>query len=56
MFGLDYIFVYLDDILIASRCPEEHAQHVLSRLQQHGLVINTEKCEWGCQEVDYLGH
>ena len=56
LFGLDYIFVYLDDILIASRCPEEHAQHVLSRLQQHGLVINTEKCEWGCQEVDYLGH
>ena len=43
--GLDYCFVYLDDILVASRTMEEHEIHlreVLSRLQQHGLVLNVE--------------
>ena len=57
--GLDFVFVYMDDILIASRTMEEHQDHVrqvMSRLQQHGLVINAEKCEWGLAAVDYLGH
>ena len=57
--GLDFVFVYMDDILIASRTMEEHQDHVrqvMSRLQQHGLVINAEKCEWGLATVDYLGH
>ena len=47
--GLDYCFVYLDDILVASRSMEEHEIHlreVLTRLQQHGLVLNAEKCAW----------
>ena len=57
--GLDFCFVYLDDILIAS---QDHTQHkkdleaVLSRLQEHGLVLNAEKCELGRTEVKYLGH
>ena len=37
--GLDYCFVYLDDILVASSSVEEHEIHlreVLTRLQQHG--------------------
>ena len=47
--GLEYCFVYLDDILVASRNEEEHEQHlreVLGRLEQHGLVLNAEKCVW----------
>ena len=57
--GLDFVFVYVDDILIASRSEEEHILHVqevLRRLGEHGLVINAEKCSWGCKEVEYLGH
>ena len=45
--GLDCIFVYLDDILVASNTVEEHHIHleeVLKRLQQHGLVLHLEKC------------
>jgi hypothetical protein len=29
---------------------------VLERLQQHGLVLNAEKCKFGVAELDYLGH
>ena len=57
--GLDYCFVYLDDILVASRSVEEHEIHlreVLTRLQQHGLVLNAEKCAWFQPAVSYLGH
>ncbi len=57
--GLDFCFVYLDDILVASSGHEQHVEHlelVLERLQSHGLVLNAEKCELGAAEVDYLGH
>jgi len=59
LWGLPYCFVYLDDILVASTSHEEHVQHlqeVLTRLQQHGLVLNAEKCVLGVESVDYLGH
>jgi transposase InsO family protein len=29
---------------------------VLGRLQQHGLVINAEKCQFGVSQINYLGH
>ena len=54
--GLDFAFCYLDDILIGSSTPEEHLEAVLERLQQHGLVLNGEKCVFGQPEVEYLGH
>ena len=57
--GLDFAFCYLDDILIGSSSTEEHMQHlhlVLQRLQEYGLVLNMEKCELACQEIDFLGH
>ena len=57
--GLDFVFIYMDAMLIASKSEEEHAVHVrivLERLAEHGLVINAEKYEWGRREVDYLGH
>ena len=40
--GLDFIFVYLDDILIASNSAAEHKDHLLAlfdRLEEHGLVV-----------------
>ena len=57
--GLSFVFVYLDDVLIASRdhtAHKEHLQQVLSIFRQHGLVLNGEKCVLGVSEVTYLGH
>ena len=42
--GLDFCYDYIDDLLIASKSPEEHLKHlrlVFERLSQHGIVINS---------------
>ena len=47
--GLDFVFVYVDDILVASKDAEEHERHLrqlFQRLQEHGLVINVAKCQF----------
>jgi hypothetical protein len=31
-------------------------REVLQALQDNGLVIHAEKCVWGVQELEYLGH
>ena len=57
--GLDFVFVYLDNILIASQLESDHLAHLhqlFTRLQQHSLVVNAAKCEFGCKEIDFLGH
>ena len=57
--GMDSVFIYLDDILIASVDKATHLNHVrsvLSRLQEFGLVINLSKCQFGLSEVEFLGH
>ena len=46
----DFVFVYLDDILVASRSHEEHLQHLqhlralFQQLTDQGLIINPAKC------------
>jgi transposase InsO family protein len=57
--GLDFVFVYLDDILLFSKSHEEHKQHLkllFQRLQEHGLVVSIAKCVFGVNEIDFLGH
>jgi hypothetical protein len=57
--GLDFIFVYLDDIVIGSCSMEKHLQHLrvlFQRFQAAGLVINQEKSVFGDEEVEFLGH
>ena len=57
--GLDFVFVYLDDILVSSTSAEQHILHlreVFHRLSTHGLVINVSKCQFGATTIDYLGH
>lgn len=57
--GLDFVFPYQDDLLIASENKEQHLQHlkiVFHRLREHGMTINADKCVFGKSEVNYLGH
>lgn len=57
--GLDFLFVYLDDILIASSNMKEHQQHLralFDRLMEHGLIVKKEKCIFGVSTIDFLGH
>ena len=54
-----FVFIYLDDILIASLNKQVHIQHiytVLSRLQEFDLVLNIPKGQFGLREVEFLGH
>lgn len=57
--GLDFLFVYLDDMLVASDSEEEHTsdlRQLFSRLSEHGLVINPDKCQFGVKSISFLGH
>ena len=56
---LAFVFVYIDDILIASETFEMHLQHlkiVLERLKAFALQLNLEKCEIAKKEVSFLGY
>ena len=47
---LPFMFVYLDDILVASRSRHEHRTHlqrVCQKLNENGLAINLIKCQFG---------
>ncbi len=54
-----FIYVYLDDILIFSSSLQEHVQHVrrvLQRLLENGLFVKAEKCDFHAQSVSFLGY
>ncbi|KAG2190783.1 hypothetical protein INT47_012934, partial [Mucor saturninus] len=54
----EFALVYLDDILIFSKTPEDHekhVRHVLNRLREAKLVANLKKCEFNKQELVFLG-
>jgi hypothetical protein len=57
--ALPFVFVYLDDILIASKSEAEHLIHlraVFEVLTSNGLHINADKCVFGVPHVQFLGH
>ena len=57
--GLNFTYIYIDDILVASETKAEHKahlQHVFQHLQQHGLILNLAKYQFGKQEINFLGH
>lgn len=54
-----FVVVYLDDILIYSKSPDQHLDHlkqVLKRLQDHHLYAKLSKCDFFKSEVEFLGH
>lgn len=59
LWGVYGVFVYMDDILIASSSPTDHAQHLcafFTRLQEHGLIVHPDKCQFGQKQLHFLGH
>ncbi|KAE8892937.1 hypothetical protein PF003_g23041 [Phytophthora fragariae] len=56
---LDYVRVYLDDILVTSNSFEEHMQHleeVFRRLRNFGLTLHRKKSKICASVVEYLGY
>ena len=56
---LPFVFVYLDNILIASSSFSQHLRHLhqlLSLLAAKGILVNPTKCSFAQSSVDFLGH
>jgi hypothetical protein len=52
-----FIMIFIDDILIYSKSPEEHAKHlklVLEKLREHWLFAKFRKCEFWLKSVAFL--
>lgn len=57
--GLDFVYVYIDDILVASPSEELHREHLrllFERLKNYGILINPTKCVIGADKVKFLGY
>jgi len=57
--GVPNTTIYLDDILITGTSDEEHLKNlseVLKQMQQTGLHLKRDKCEFMSSSVVYLGH
>ena len=59
IYGLDFCFAYVDDILVASKSLEEHEIHLnilMNRFKTFGLTLHKDKCQIAVPEVQFLGH
>ncbi|KRX25652.1 Retrovirus-related Pol polyprotein from transposon opus [Trichinella nelsoni] len=56
--GLPFCFVYLDDVLVASRRKEEHEKHLANlfrRFEKYGVKLNPAKCVFFASDLEFLG-
>src|SRR5712692_7005421 len=54
----ELVFIYMDDILIATKSLEQHRElvnKVLQCLQDNNLFLKPEKCDFERDQMDYLG-
>ena len=54
-----FVFVFIDNIVIFSRSSEDHDKHlqiILKILKEKELYAKLSKCEFWLDEVDFLGH
>ena len=57
--NLQYALIYLDDVIVYSKTPEEHLkrlQAVLDRFAMSGLKLKPSKCHFFKDSLTYLGH
>ena len=57
--GIPHVICYLDDILVTGKSEADHLQNleeVLRCLQEHGIKLTKEKCQFLQAKVEYLGH
>ncbi|XP_066591906.1 uncharacterized protein [Prorops nasuta] len=55
---LEFVFVYVDDILVMSENKTQHETHlkaVFKVLKDSNLSINPHKCKLGREDIDFLG-
>ena len=55
----DFVLIYLDDILVMSKTPNEHIDHlhqVFTTLRKHRFQVKLSKCKFLQEQVKYLGH
>ena len=56
---LNWCIIYLDDIIVFSKTPEEHLkrlQGIFDKLAKAGLKLKPSKCEFFKSRITYLGH
>src|SRR6266498_1908839 len=56
---MNYVVVYLDDILVCSETFDEHINHlrkVFTKLREANLVIKLKKCKFGQRKIKFLGY
>ena len=57
--NLTYCLIYLDDVIVFSKMPEEHLQRmrvVFDCLREHGLKLKPSKCDVFKSDINYLAH
>jgi len=57
--GLDFVWCYINDIVVYNDTMEEHQIHlqiVFARLKVHGLRLHLGKCKFFQESVGYLDH
>ena len=55
----DFVVVFLDDILVYSKDPTKHLEHleiVLNKLREHQFFAKLAKCAFGQDRIEFLGH
>lgn len=55
----EFIFCYIDDVILASTSKSNHDKHLevlFQRLNEFGITINLSKCVFGRDRLDFLGY
>ncbi|UYV62474.1 LLGL1 [Cordylochernes scorpioides] len=57
--NIEGVVCFMDDIVVYGSSLEEHnerVRQVLKKIQEEGMTLNPEKCQFGVETVKFLGH